>query len=159
MEMGFHRGCRIAGRLAAGRDVIKELQPAADHRYLGPRSRRWRLGITYADRLRPDHQVARSYARRNRNRTSGGEIADAALVAADISRSTTACSDRCPNPVQRLRLQLSAPRCAETRATIVLRKIDAARRPVRQIELCGSQAHASVARERVRGLEIFDRRD
>jgi hypothetical protein len=52
-----------------------------------------------------------------------------------------------------------APRCAETRATIVLRKIDAAGRPVRQIELCTRHAKVVVARERARGLEIQDRRD
>ena len=33
-------------------------------------------------------------------------------------------------------LPCRAPRCAGSRATIVLRKIDAAGRPVRQIELC-----------------------
>ena len=40
-----------------------------------------------------------------------------------------------------------------------LRKIDAAGRPVRQIELCDHHARAVVARERRRGFEIFDRRD
>jgi hypothetical protein len=45
------------------------------------------------------------------------------------------------------------------RATIVLRKIDAAGRPVRQIELCDRHAEAVIARERKRGFEIFDRRD
>jgi hypothetical protein len=52
-----------------------------------------------------------------------------------------------------------APRCARNRATIVLRKIDAAGRPVRQIELRDRHAEAVVARERQRGFEIFDRRD
>jgi len=52
-----------------------------------------------------------------------------------------------------------APRCAAGRATIVLRKIDAAGRPVRQIELCDRHAEAVIARERKRGFEIFDRRD
>lgn len=52
-----------------------------------------------------------------------------------------------------------APRCAERRATIVLRKIDAAGRPVRQIELCERHAQVVIARERARGLEIHDRRD
>jgi hypothetical protein len=51
-----------------------------------------------------------------------------------------------------------APRCAQNRATIV-RKIDAAGRPVRQIELCERHAEAVIARERKRGFEIFDRRD
>jgi len=52
-----------------------------------------------------------------------------------------------------------APRCIQTRATIVLRKIYAAGRPVRQIELCDRHAKLVVARERARGFEIFDRRD
>src|ERR1017187_2594695 len=43
--------------------------------------------------------------------------------------------------------------------TIVLRKIDAAGRPVRQIELCDRHAEAVIARERKRGFEIFDRSD
>ena len=52
-----------------------------------------------------------------------------------------------------------APRCVVSRATIVLRKIDASGRPVRQIELCDRHAEAMIARERRRGFEIFDRRD
>ncbi len=52
-----------------------------------------------------------------------------------------------------------APRCARNRAMRVLRKIDAAGRPLRQIELCGRHAEAVIARERKRGFEIFDRRD
>jgi hypothetical protein len=52
-----------------------------------------------------------------------------------------------------------APRCSVRRATIVLRKIDAAGRPVRQIELCDRHAEAVIARERRRGFEILDRRD
>jgi hypothetical protein len=44
-------------------------------------------------------------------------------------------------------------------ATVVLRKIDAAGRPVRQIELCERHAQVVIARERSRGFEIFDRRD
>ena len=40
-----------------------------------------------------------------------------------------------------------APRCAAMRATIVLRKIDAAGRPVRQIELCDRHAQALIDRE------------
>src|SRR5208282_241233 len=45
------------------------------------------------------------------------------------------------------------------RATIALRKIDAAGRPVCQIELCERHAEAVIARERRPGFEIFDRRD
>lgn len=41
-----------------------------------------------------------------------------------------------------------APRCAERRAPIVLRKIDAAGRPVRQIELCARHARVVVDRGR-----------
>jgi hypothetical protein len=52
-----------------------------------------------------------------------------------------------------------APRCARNRATIVLRKIDAAGRPVRQIELCDRHAQVVIARERACGFEIFDRPD
>jgi len=52
-----------------------------------------------------------------------------------------------------------APRCLVRRATIVLRKIDAAGRPVRQIELCDRHAEAVIPRERKRGFEIFDRSD
>jgi len=37
--------------------------------------------------------------------------------------------------------------------------IDAAGRPVRQIELCDRHAEAVIARESKRGFEIFDRRD
>jgi len=44
------------------------------------------------------------------------------------------------------------------KATIVLRKIDAAGRPV-QIELCDRHAEAVIARERAHGPETFDRRD
>jgi hypothetical protein len=52
-----------------------------------------------------------------------------------------------------------APRCAISRATIVLCKLDAAGRPLRQIELCDRHSEAVIARERTRGLEILDRRD
>ena len=52
-----------------------------------------------------------------------------------------------------------APRCARNRATIVLSKLDAAGRPVRQIELCDGHAATVIARERDRGLEILDSRD
>jgi len=55
--------------------------------------------------------------------------------------------------------QCRAPRCAAHAATIVLRKVDAAGRPVRQIELCDRHAQVVISRERERGLEIFDRRD
>jgi hypothetical protein len=51
------------------------------------------------------------------------------------------------------------PRCAARRATIVLRKLDAAGRPLRQIELCDRHAETVIARERERGMEIFDGRD
>jgi hypothetical protein len=44
-----------------------------------------------------------------------------------------------------------APHCTVHHATIVLRKIDAAGRPVRQIELCARHAEAVIARERKRG--------
>jgi hypothetical protein len=44
-------------------------------------------------------------------------------------------------------------------ATQVAEKVDNAGRHVRQIELCGSHAQVVIARERARGLEIFDRRD
>jgi len=50
-------------------------------------------------------------------------------------------------------------RCRVRRATTVLRKIDAAGRPIRQIELCDRHAEAVVTRERKRGFEIFDRRE
>ena len=42
---------------------------------------------------------------------------------------------------------------------IVLRMLDAAGRPVRQIELYDRYADAVVVREQKRGLEILDRRD
>ena len=38
-------------------------------------------------------------------------------------------------------------------------RLDAAGRPVRQIELCDRHAEAVIARERMRGFEIFDRRE
>jgi hypothetical protein len=50
-------------------------------------------------------------------------------------------------------------RGATRRATIVLRKVDVASRPVRQIELCDRHAQLVIARERARGFEIQDRRD
>jgi len=61
---------------------------------------------------------------------------------------------RCGYPVA-----CRAPRCATSRATIALRKIDAAGRPVRRIELCDRHADAVIARERKRGFDVFDRRD
>ena len=45
------------------------------------------------------------------------------------------------------------------RSTINLRKVDAAGRPVRQIELCDRHAETVIARERTHGLEILERRD
>ena len=69
-----------------------------------------------------------------------------AATAVQIGRCAYLCSCR-------------APRCSMSRATIVLRKIDAAGRPVRQIELCDRHARVVIARERAHGLEIHDRRD
>jgi len=43
-------------------------------------------------------------------------------------------------------------RCSASRATTNLRKVDAAGRPVRQIELCDRHAEIVIARERERGL-------
>jgi hypothetical protein len=43
------------------------------------------------------------------------------------------------------------------RATLVLRKINAAGQPVRQIELCDRHAEAVIAREHKRGFEMRDR--
>ena len=40
-----------------------------------------------------------------------------------------------------------------------LRKLDAAGRPVRQIELCDHHSDVVIVRESERGLEILDRRD
>jgi hypothetical protein len=71
--------------------------------------------------------------------------------------------DPAPTAVQIWRGGYLAPcrasRCPVRRAPIVLRKIDAAGRPVRQIELCDRHAEAVIDRERQRGLEIFDARD
>jgi hypothetical protein len=50
-----------------------------------------------------------------------------------------------------------APRRPGARATVVLRKVDAAGRPVRQIELGNRHAEVVIAREQARGLEILDR--
>ena len=77
------------------------------------------------------------------------------MLAPDFNPEATAiqigrCGYLCP---------CRAPRCARDRATIVLRKLDAAGRPVRQIELCDRHADIVIARERTRGLEILDRRD
>jgi hypothetical protein len=50
-----------------------------------------------------------------------------------------------------------APRCPTSRATIVLRQIDASGRPVRQIELCDRHAEIVIAREQKRlvGEKLF----
>jgi hypothetical protein len=48
---------------------------------------------------------------------------------------------------------------AREHATLISEKVDGAARHVRQIELCYPHARTVVARERVRGLEIQDRRD
>jgi hypothetical protein len=82
----------------------------------------------------------------DRNETMLEPDFDPVPTAVEIGRCAYACPCR-------------APRCAEGRATIVLRKIDAAGRPVRQIELCDRHAEAVIARERKRGFEIFDRSD
>ena len=50
------------------------------------------------------------------------------------------------------------PRCPAA-ATLVAEKIDTAGRHVRQIELRDRHAEIVIDRERVRGLEINDRRD
>ena len=42
---------------------------------------------------------------------------------------------------------------------MVAEKVDAAGRHVRQVEVCDRPAEALVVRERMRGFEIFDRRD
>ncbi len=52
-----------------------------------------------------------------------------------IGRPNRACGYACP---------CRAPRCAQTHATIVLRKIDAAGRLVRQIELCDQHAQGPI---------------
>jgi hypothetical protein len=61
--------------------------------------------------------------------------------------------------ILRLHLPMQRSPAPQTGATIVLRKIDAAGRPVRQIELCDRHAQAVIVRERARGLEVHDRRD
>ena len=50
--------------------------------------------------------------------------------------------------------QCRAPRCRPLPATVILRKLDAAGRPIRQIELCDAHAEVVIGRERNRGLEI-----
>lgn len=50
-----------------------------------------------------------------------------------------------------------ARRCPK-RATLIAEKTDAAGRHVRQIELCSQHCDVVIERERVRGLEISDRR-
>jgi len=54
--------------------------------------------------------------------------------------------------------QCKARTCPK-RATLVAEKVDTAGRHVRQIELCASLCYVVVERERMRGLEISDRRD
>lgn len=58
-----------------------------------------------------------------------------------------------------MRVPARAARCGRTRAIILLRKIDAAGRPVRQIEFCDRHATVMIARQRARGFEIYDRRE
>lgn len=70
--------------------------------------------------------------------------------------------DPAPTTVQIWRCGYLAPcrasRCATSRATIVLRKIDACKAGwFVQIELCDRHAETVVAHERARGLEILDR--
>ena len=50
-----------------------------------------------------------------------------------------------------------APKCRPLRATVILRKLDAAGRPLRQIELCDAHGDLVIARERARGLDIRER--
>ncbi len=45
------------------------------------------------------------------------------------------------------------------RATLIAEKVDTAGRHVRQIELCPQHCQIVIERERMRGLEISDRRD
>ncbi len=52
-----------------------------------------------------------------------------------------------------------ATRCRPLRATVILRKLDAAGRPIRQIELCDAHAAVVLKRERENGLDVHDRRD
>ena len=53
--------------------------------------------------------------------------------------------------------QCKARRCLN-RATLIAEKVDVAGRHVRQIELCPMHCEVVIDRERVRGLEISDRR-
>jgi hypothetical protein len=53
--------------------------------------------------------------------------------------------------------QCKARRCLK-RATLIAEKTDAAGRHIRQIELCAQHCDIVIERERVRGLEISDRR-
>jgi hypothetical protein len=50
-------------------------------------------------------------------------------------------------------------RSCDRRATVIARKLDAAGRYLRQIELCDTHAEIIAARERGSGLEIRDRRN
>jgi hypothetical protein len=53
--------------------------------------------------------------------------------------------------------QCKARSCLK-RATLIAEKVDTAGRHVRQIELCLQHCEIVIERERVRGLEISDRR-
>jgi hypothetical protein len=50
-------------------------------------------------------------------------------------------------------------RGCQKRATLIAKKMDGAGRYVRQIELCSKHCEVVIAREKVRGLEICDRRE
>src|SRR5258708_434510 len=52
-----------------------------------------------------------------------------------------------------------APRCRPQPATLILRKLDAAGRPLKQVELCDAHSKIVITRERARGLEIRELRD
>ncbi|GEM_PF-2091482 len=56
-------------------------------------------------------------------------------------------------------VSLCRARDCPKRATLIAEKVDTAGRHVRQIELCGLHCEIVIERERVRGLEICDRRD
>jgi len=64
------------------------------------------------------------------------------MLEPDFNPAATCRSNR----AMRLSLPCRAPRCARNRATVVLRKLDAAGRPVRQIELCDRHAATVIAR-------------
>jgi hypothetical protein len=54
--------------------------------------------------------------------------------------------------------QCKARNCLK-RATLIAEKVDGAGRHCRQIELCAQHCQIVIERERVRGLEISDRRN